>query len=118
MEEQRQGHIDLQMEFKKHLDISLRAEQRFHDHVARFDRFEEDLLTVIAGPEDPLTKQRNGGMRGEMGQMRKTFERFEYRAANGGINTKWSFWQKMAVGVAPFVVGGGFALITSLVEQQ
>ena len=75
-------------------------------------------MTVIAGPKDSLTKQRNGGMRGEMGQMRKTFERFEYRAANGGINTKWSFWQKMAVVVTPFFVGGGFAVATSLIEKQ
>ncbi len=93
-------------------------EQRMDEHIERFDAFEEDLLTVIAGPKDPLTKQRTGGMRGEMGRILKAQERFEYQAANGGINTKWSFWQKMAVGVAPFVVGGGFALATSLIEKQ
>ncbi len=96
----------------------VKLEKKLDDHIKRFDAFEEDLLTVIAGPRDPLTKQRTGGMRGEQGQMREAVERFEYRAANGGINTKWSFWQKMAVGVAPFVVGGGFAIVTSLIERM
>ncbi len=102
-EERREGYADL--------------EKKLDDHIKRFDDFEEDLLTVIAGPRDPLTKQRKGGMRGEQGQMRKAIERFEYQASNGGISTKWSFWQKMAVGVAPFVVGGGFAIVTVLIEK-
>ncbi len=93
-------------------------EAKLDNHIEDFDTFKEDLLTVIAGPTDPLTKQRTGGMRGEQGQMRKTMDRFEYRAANGGINTKWSFWQKMTVVVAPFVVGGSFALVTSLIENS
>ncbi len=88
------------------------------EHIKRFDAFEEDLLTVIAGHKDPLTKQRNGGMRGEMGRILKAQERFEYQAANGGINTKWSFWQKVVVTVSPFLVGGGFAIVTSLIEKQ
>ena len=92
--------------------------QKLDSHIMRFDEFEEDLLTVIAGHKDALTKQRTGGMRGEMGQMRKSVERFELQASNGGINTKWSFWQKIAVGVAPFVVGGGFAIVTSLIENS
>ncbi len=92
--------------------------EKLDSHIMRFDGFEEDLLTVIAGHKDPLTKQRTGGMRGEIGQMRKAQERFELQASNGGINTKWSFWQKMAVGVAPFVVGGGFAVVTSLIENS
>ncbi len=104
MEERREGLIKL--------------EKKLDDHIKRFDTFEEDLLTVIAGPQDPLTKQRNGGMRGEQGRTREIIERLEYRAVNGGINTKWSFWQKMAVGVAPFVVGGGFAIVTSLIENR
>ncbi len=104
MEERRNGLIPL--------------EHQLNDLTERFDTFEEDLLTVIAGPKDPLTKQRNGGMRAEQGRILKAQERFEYRASNGGINTKWSFWQKMAVGVAPFVVGGGFAIATSLIESR
>ncbi len=104
MEEQRQGHIDLQQEFRT--------------HVERFNQFEESVLTVIAGPKDPLTKQRTGGMRAEQGRMLLALERFEFQAANGGINTKWSFWQKMTVGIAPFFVGGGFAVVTVLIEKQ
>ncbi len=92
--------------------------KKLSDHIDRFDEFEEDLLTVIAGPKDSLTKQRTGGMRGDQGRILLAQERFEYQAANGGINTKWSFWQKMAVGVAPFFVGGGFAVITALLEKQ
>ncbi len=93
-------------------------EKKLDEHIEDFDTFKEDLLTVIAGHKDPLTKQRTGGMRGEIGRILKTQERFEYRAANGGINTKWSFWQKMVVGVAPFFVGGGFAIVTSLIETK
>ncbi len=104
VEERREGYAEL--------------EKQLCDHIERFDAFEEDLLTVIAGHKDPLTKQRTGGMRGEQGHMRKAIERFEYRASNGGISTKWSFWQKMAVGVAPFVVGGGFAIVTVLIEKS
>ena len=103
-EERREGYVDL--------------EQKLDNHLARFDGFEEDLLTVIAGQKDPLTKQRTGGMRAEMGRMLKAQERFEYRASNGGINTKWSFWQKVVVGVAPFLVGGGFAIVTTLIENS
>jgi hypothetical protein len=101
--EKREGFIDL--------------EQKLDTHIERFDSFEEDLLTVIAGHKDPLTKQRTGGMRGEIGQMRMAQQRFEVQASNGGINTKWSFWQKVVVGVAPFLVGGGFAIVTSLIEN-
>ena len=93
-------------------------EQRVDDHITRFDKFEEDLLTVIAGPKDALTGQRTGGMRTEQGRILLAQERFEYQAANGGINTKWSFWQKMAVVVTPFLVGGGFGIATSLIEKS
>lgn len=103
MTERREGYVEL--------------EKKLDNHIDRFDTFEEDLLTVIAGQKDPLTKQRTGGMRAEQGRILKAQERFEYRARNGGINTKWSFWQKMAVGVTPFFVGGGFALVTALIEN-
>jgi len=103
MEEQRQGHIDLQQEFRT--------------HVERFNQFEESVLTVIAGPEDPLTKQRTGGMRAEQGRMLLAIERFEYRAANGGINTKWSFWQKMSIATIGPVSVGLFAWLQTLTDN-
>ncbi len=104
MEERREGLTEL--------------EKKLDDHIKRFDEFEEDLLTVIAGPKDSLTKARTGGMRGEQGQMRKTIERFEYRAANGGINTKWSFWQKIAIAVIGPVSVGVFAWLQSFLETS
>ncbi len=103
-EERRNGMVDL--------------EGKLDDHIDHFEEFKEDILTVIAGPMDPLTKVRTGGMRGKQGQVLQSIERLEYQAANGGINTKWSFWQKMAVGVTPFIVGGGFAVIQSLIETR
>ncbi len=104
MEERREGLIKL--------------EKKLDDHIKRFDEFEEDLLTVIAGPKDPLTKARTGGMRGEQGRTREVIERLEYRAANGGINTKWSFWQKMAIAVIGPVSVGVFAWLQSLLETS
>ena len=102
--EQREGYVDL--------------EKKLDEHITRFETFEEDLLTVIAGHKDPLTKQRTGGMRGEMGRILKAQERFEYQAANGGINTKWSFWQKMSITAIGPVSVGAFAWATSLIEKQ
>ncbi len=92
-EERRNGLVDL--------------ETKLDAHIEDFEDFRDDLLTVIAGPRDPLTGERRGGMRGAI-----------IEVANGGINTKWSFWQKIAVGATPFLVGGGFAVVTSLIEKQ
>ena len=72
-EERREGYI--------------RLDKKLDDHIQRFDEFEEDFLTVIAGPKDPLTKQRTGGMRAEQGRILLAQERFEYQASNGGINS-------------------------------
>ncbi len=31
-------------------------EDKLDDHIVTFEEFKEDILTVIAGPMDPLTK--------------------------------------------------------------
>ena len=95
-----------------------KLEKKLDDHIKRFDTFEEDLLTVIAGPEDPLTKQRTGGMRSEQGRILLAQERFEYQASNGGINTKWSFWQKMGIAAVGPVSVGLFAWLQTFLERQ
>ena len=91
---------------------------KLDDHIKRFDKFEGDLLTVIAGPEDPLTGQRTGGMRGEQGRILLAQERFEYQAANGGINTKWSFWQKLSIAAVGPVSVGLFAWLQTLLDAE
>ena len=103
-EERREGYAEL--------------EKKLEDHITRFDTFEEDLLTVIAGPKDPLTKQRTGGMRGEQGRILLAQERFEYQASNGGINTKWSFWQRVTIASIGPISVGAFALFQSLLETK
>ncbi len=127
MEERREGHIDLQKEFQHHVELSLQVQEDFQAHVVRFDSFEEDLLTVIAGPEDPLTKEREGGMREDIrvgavatGELQQAVARLEYKERNGGVNAriKWTFWQKMMIAIVPFTTGGAFALITTWLENQ
>ena len=95
-----------------------KLERKVEDHIARFDDFEEDLLTVIAGQKDPLTKQRTGGLRGEMGQMRLEMTDFNVRSANGGINTKWSFWQRVTIASIGPISVGAFAIVQSLLETK
>ncbi len=127
MEERREGHIDLQKEFQHHVELSLQVQHDFQAHVDRFDGFEDDLLTVIAGPKDPLTKKREGGMREDIrvgavatGELQKAVARLEYKESNGGVNAKvkWTFWQKVGITAVPFVTGGAFALMTTWLETQ
>ncbi len=98
MEEQRVGLLDLERR------ISV-VEQETHD-----------IKEVLVGTRDKLTGEYLGGMRAEQGRILLAQERFEYRAANGGINTRWSYWQRIFLVVSPVLVGGGFAFVQSLLD--
>ena len=75
-----------------------------------------DIKQVLVGTEDALTGEYTGGMRAEMGRILLAQERFEYQASNGGIHTRWSYWQRLFLIVSPVLVGGGFAFVQSLLD--
>ena len=118
-EERRKGHVDLEKAFQDHVGLSLQVQQKFQAHVDRFDQFEDSLLTVIAGPEDSLTGIREGGMRGDIGELKLAVKRMEYKESNGGVNAKikFSLWQKTILASMPFITVGVFALLQAWIEK-
>jgi len=105
-EERREGYAEL--------------EKKLADHIEEFEMFRSDLLDVIAGPEDSLTKTRSGGMRGEIGQIHHDLGAFAYRERNGGVNAKvkLTFWQKMVVAAMPVLAGAAYAGIATWLGNQ
>lgn len=104
VEERRNGLVDL--------------EDKLDTHIQRFETFEEDLLTVIAGPIDPLTKQRNGGMRGQLGQQGLDVAELRYQADNGGVNARVKLTVPQMVALALVAIPGLLALMQTLIEKQ
>ena len=99
-------------------DGLIKLERKLDDHIERFEDFEEDLLTVIAGPKDALTGQRTGGMRGQLGQQGQDVAHLTYKADNGGVNAKVKLTVPQMVALALVSIPGLIALIQTLLEKQ
>jgi len=87
----------------------LELERKLDAHIDDFDKFKSDLLTVIAGPEDPLTGDRSGGMRGAI-----------IAVANGGTQVRYSRRQKTAIWTTVISTVGtlGTVIVLLLIEVQ
>ncbi len=93
------------------------------EQLARTDKLEENqelMLDEMLGSKHPLTHVRQGGMKGDLGWVRKAMLRFERKEENGGVHAKvkFTFWQKSAIAAVPFVTAGIFGIILALIERQ
>lgn len=119
-EERRQGHI----EFGEKLDDHINS---FNTHVARFDEFEERVITEIAGEKhvDIVGEvYYRGGIQGDVGEVKLALARLEHKANNGGVNARPVFTtaQKAAIWVIALpatasALVGMFALLQAIAER-